>query len=352
MPTLIVVIYDGINNSVFQSQVVAPLLSRKADKPQLTIHIISFEKNSRIKPPSIPGITFHIFKRYPFLHRLSLWLTIIRLGLFLQQFNAYELLARGPFAGYIAYKAATKNCNHITVQARGLVAEEYRYTLGAKELNLLERHRYAQFLNLEKRVYGINTSSVIFQAVSPALKEYMVATFATNPASITVAHEDIPKPISSEQKERFRKAVRAELNIEDDARVYCYSGSYKPWQCPQETIAYFKNEYQLNPKAILLILSLDKELFESALRNATLPQEAYRMRSVPAGTLLIYLAAADIGLLLREEHIINFVSRPTKALEYHAAGLTVVHNDTVDYVKNLAEVNSSPRGLKAYFLVN
>lgn len=342
MQTLIVVIYDGINNSVFQSQVITPLLARKKCNPKLKIHIVSFEKNYRISPPTCASITFHIFMRYPFINRLSLWPNIIQLHLFLRQFTIYELLARGPFAGYVAHYATTQSCSNSTIQARGLVAEEYHYAIGTRKLNFFKQYRYAQFLNLEKKVYGINSSLVTFQAVSHALKEYMITTFATNSERITIAHEDIPAPISPEQKKTFRKAVRAELNIKDDAHVYCYSGSYKPWQCPQETIAHFKKEYHHNPQAILLILSLDIKSFETALALANVPQEAYRLRSVPTDKLLMYLAAADRGLLLREEHIINHVSRPTKALEYQAARLTISHNNTVAYIKQMHKKHPRP----------
>lgn len=335
MPTLIVVIYDGINNSVFQSQVVAPLLARKAQEPELNIRIVSFERNTQIIPPTIPGIIFHIFKRYPFIHRFTLWPATLKLYFFLRTFTSYKLFARGPFAGYIAYYASTNACSHSTVQARGLVAEEYRYTHGTKKLSTFEQYRYKQFLTLEKKVYGINATTVTFQAVSHALKKYLIDSFATNPERIVIASHDIPTPISAEQKAIFRKALRTELNIENDNPVYCYSGSYKPWQCPEETIAYFKNAHAKNSKAVLLILSLDCEPFEIALAKAALSPNAYRIRSVAADKLIMYLAAADFGLLLREAHIINFVSRPTKALEYHAAGLAVIHNDTVAYLKNL-----------------
>jgi hypothetical protein len=42
-----------------------------------------------------------------------------------------------------------------------------------------------------------------------------------------------------------------------------------------------------------------------------------------------YLAAADIGIIFRKPHIINWISRPTKILEYQAVGLKIIHNNTV-----------------------
>ena len=336
MPILIVITYDGIGNSVFQSQVIVPLLARKKKEPRLHIHMVSFEKDPRITLPHIQGITFHIFKRFPFIHRLSLYPNIMQLRFFLQSFPCYEMLARGPFAGFIAYHASNKQCTNITIQARGLVAEEYHFALGSKKMSLVERFRYRQFFQLEKMIYRLNQPHITLQAVSPALKEYMIKEFAANREKITIAQDDIPQSITPEQKKLCRQSIRSELNIPHDAVVYCYSGSYKPWQCPHETIAYFKQIAQQNPHAFLLILTPDVTPFVAQVSTAMLPDASYCIRSVAPAELFPYLAAADFGLLLREKHIINYVSRPTKALEYQAAGLTVMHNDTVAYLKNIA----------------
>ena len=44
MKNLVFIIYDSIFNSVFQSQVLTPLLERLKENPNLKIHLISFEK--------------------------------------------------------------------------------------------------------------------------------------------------------------------------------------------------------------------------------------------------------------------------------------------------------------------
>jgi hypothetical protein len=57
------------------------------------------------------------------------------------------------------------------------------------------------------------------------------------------------------------------------------------------------------------------------------------VRNVPHGMIYRYLAACDIGLIFREPHLINWTSRPTKVLEYQAAGLEIVHNNTIDFLQ-------------------
>lgn len=114
--------------------------------------------------------------------------------------------------------------------------------------------------------------------------------------------------------------------------VYCYNGSGKTWQCPQESILFFKQELEKNKNVFLLILSQDKEIFNHFVSHHQLPQHSYHIMHVPHHEVIHYLSACDTGILLRKPHLVNWVSRPTKALEYQAAGLTIVHNNTVAWL--------------------
>ena len=59
---------------------------------------------------------------------------------------------------------------------------------------------------------------------------------------------------------------------------------------------------------------------------------SYHITTISHADIYRYLAAADAGIVLRESHPINWVSRPTKILEYQAAGLAIVHNNTIGYI--------------------
>jgi glycosyltransferase involved in cell wall biosynthesis len=78
------------------------------------------------------------------------------------------------------------------------------------------------------------------------------------------------------------------------------------------------------PLSHLLILTNHREEFEKKVNECKLPGHCYsitfRSRSELARTLL----AADCGLLIRDDDIINRVSSPTKLAEYLAAGVPVL----------------------------
>lgn len=327
----IFILYDSINNSVFKSQVLNPLINSG-----LHWHIISFESHN-VTPPTDHNITYTLLRRNRYWCTWSLRSAIKQVRSLLMHYVSYQLTARGPFAGYIALHAATQSCTSITIQARGLVAQEYAYT---------HKHRWWPWHHvriyllhhLESIVYNTRDRRVLIEAVSPALKKYLIETFHAHAHMITLAQEDIPPIIGKELRASHRLKIRTQLGISDQTIVYCYNGSYKPWQCPQETISFFQKKLAVHSNSFLLILTPDIAPFKQYIAQMQLPTHTYHICHVDQHELYHYLAAADVGLLLRQPHIINYVSRPTKALDYHAAGLRVMHNGTVDYINHIPDI--------------
>jgi len=349
---LIAVIYDGITNSVFESQVLQPLINEKQKQPDRPVWLVSFESNVHVPLPEslvASGLHFIVYKKIPFVGRLSLRIATYHLKKFLSHLESYELLARGPLAGFVCLHGLDKNkCTQITIQARGLLAEEYAYTHKHETnsvMRFLRALRKRQFYMLERFVYGVsarrNDMKLIIQAVSPALGDYLIATYSTPADCIRIAAHDIPPMISIEQRNFWRVAMRTHMSIAHDAQVYCYNGSVKPWQFPDGVLQFFKEKYQEDSTCVLVILTQDAQQFEQLIHTYQLPFHAYRIYTVPHARMYEYLAACNVGMLFREQTIINWTSWPTKLLEYQAVGLDIVHNNTVSYAMESAVANLS-----------
>lgn len=354
----IVVIYDSITNSVFISQVLNPLLAWLNGDKKRTATVISFEAiditnhPTRARIAQEKRITLIIRKRIPFFGRLSLVYAAAVVRRIAKKKPTERIIARGPFAGYACLQARLQT--PLLIQIRGLAAHEYAYTHEkqlTKErgiMNLIRRCHYRAKLRVLKRLEtelyaGKNSSQLTFEAVSPALREYLLATYPTlHPQAITLAYEDIPQPVPLQKRKQWRLQTRAELAIPVDAQLYCYNGSAKPWQCPDSFFAFCRTEIALNGNAHLLILSHDYEEFARLMPQTQIPPERYHIVSVPHDKIYQYLAAADTGILFRDATLLNWVSRPTKVLEYQAVGLTILHNATIAW---LAE---SARNQKVY----
>ena len=350
---LIFVLYDSVTNSIFESQVKNVLHTMAHKNPYQPIHLVSFERYPTDRMQQIRNITITYLKRLPFVGTASIWYATHQLKYFLRIFPAYSMIARGPIAGLIAQKALNPQlCRQLTIQARGLLAQEYRYTYlqSTGIMAYIHTMRAQQLDRIESKVYASRNQSLTFlqrifrgsqrpiqttiEAVSPALKEYLIKTYGAESASITIAHNDISHTITIEQKNKWRTTIRAHLGIPEDWTVYCYNGSAKKWQKPDMIISFFKEKVITSDASFLLIISTDAATFK-AIINDTIPAHNHRIISVKHHDIYQYLAAADYGLLFRDEHIINWVSRPTKVLEYHAAHLPILHNKTIDYVNNI-----------------
>jgi hypothetical protein len=351
---VIMVVYDGIENSVFESQVLAPLFAELEANKELEVTLISFERtvpaaallNKKIPPHD----RFHlvIAQRFPFLGTLSLRSALWQLIKILKMVGGAELRARGPLAGWLVLRAAEKFVNPqivelglvppVLIQARGLAAQELRYARERSKHGVMRRVKdwLVQKLlhRLESAVYGyrgviVQAGKLTIESVSTALREYLVTTFHADAKIITIATKDITPRLPSADVKQWRLAKRKLLGIDPRARVYVYSGSFKPWQCAQETVAEASKILTTQSDAFFLVLSLDVVPFEKALHVAGVDKARWRVLSVSSSELTQFLAAADVGFLLREADVINWVSRPTKMLEYQAVGLKIIHNRTV-----------------------
>lgn len=342
---LIFVLYDSVANSVFDSQVAEPLLKQQKNDPMLEITIISFEKNlsQHVRLSTVnnyPTLKFIFLKKGLFITSFFLVHQIQRLRSVLKKFTYYNLIARGPLAGYISLHATSyKNCKNFTVQARGLLAEEYQFAHAQVTNYIMHQiHRIRAYLywNLEKAIYSRKNYKIptTIEAVSPALKNYLIENFNTQEKFISIAALDIPQSFSSTIIDEWKIATRKQLEIPSNAYVYCYNGSIKPWQCPHETVTFFKEQLQKNPKAYLLILTHETDAFQMLIQKYNLIKSCYKILNVPHKYIYRFLAAADAGVIFREKNTINWTSRPTKVLEYQAVGLSIVHNNTIAILYN------------------
>ena len=335
MKTELFVIYDSIFNSVFAGQVVAPLQKRIQDGTADRAIIISFEQNlpkalQYAKKFTTDRISLFLIKKSPFLGSFFLRWDARKLKKMLTHQSFSTLTARGPLAGYIVAHATTLP---FIVQARGLAADEYRYAHDATSwpYSWLHEWRAQQYEAIERTIYGQLTCNrtIQIQAVSNALRDHLISYFDAPASKTVVSDHDVPPPIPTEQLKQWRTATRIKLHIAPTAQVYVYCGSAHPCQCADVSIDFFCKKYRENNRSFLLILSTDHERFKEIIAQYQLPKNSYHITRVPHADIYRYLAAADAGLLFRRQHIINWVSRPTKALEYRAVGLEIIHNNTI-----------------------
>lgn len=350
---LLIVIYDGVENSVFESLVLRPAIKYLKENLYARVDLVSFEVNyssalEKVNSLSLPdGLSIFLHRRLPIITRVSLFLHAPVLARILWS-NWYDnIIVRGPIAAYVLNLAIhwfvrilSKSWSvPVIIQARGLAAEEARFTFNEKHadtwlLKQVFKFRVNILKAIEQVVYQQKSWDVPMKitAVSEALKDYLVQTFDAHENTIGIEFFDIVPALEKGLVFAWREELRDFLKIPSDAVVYGYSGSCKQWQCARETVDFLLQKITEDNNVYGLILSTDALAFQRLVEKRDVDTSRLLIRFVEPSDLIKWLSVFDFGLLLRYQDVVNWVSRPTKALEYMAVGVPIIHNKTVKWL--------------------
>lgn len=119
-----------------------------------------------------------------------------------------------------------------------------------------------------------------------------------------------------------RKAVRDELNILQEAKVFVYCGSLGPQYGWEEMMEIFQKYHQNHSAACFLILTGNTEF--ALQRIPSQLQDSIIIRKVPFAEVPKYLNCADVAFALREPKFSMQGVAPIKLGEYLLMGLPTI----------------------------
>jgi glycosyltransferase involved in cell wall biosynthesis len=133
-------------------------------------------------------------------------------------------------------------------------------------------------------------------------------------------------------------ADTSRFQIDEDARrgmrerigagnkiVWAYTGGTQAYACPEKLAGLCgKIEKHKPGKSHFLILSRDHETLADLYRQEGVPASAIESRAAAFDDMPKYLAAADVGIVIRELSIVGRANCPVKIAEYLACGLSVL----------------------------
>ncbi|MBF0186788.1 MAG: hypothetical protein HQL50_02560 [Magnetococcales bacterium] len=216
---------------------------------------------------------------------------------------------RGEMAGHLVIGALHRlehTTRRVVVDVRGAYREEIRDFWPTPRLI-----REAKLFRLS-RLYGSIRSAGAITTVSQPLQTYLEQQYDL-PSTTTTVIPCVAGPGFRHNPER-RAIMRKHLGISETEPVILFStGGEDQWQC-LDTITRFLG--RLGARGIVLA-------------RKKLDHPAILSRFVPYAEVPGYLDAADIGLLWRDDHVVNRVASPIKFGEYLCSGLPVLANGTV-----------------------
>ncbi|MGV8915085.1 MAG: hypothetical protein ACOH1X_06525 [Kaistella sp.] len=334
-------LYEGIGDTIFNSQVAVHVNEMKSF--DIEMDILSYETNKKARKSS--NKNFLSFKsKYPnqsidlrtgvniFFPIINLLNSFLFLKFILKNKEQYKFIhARSDYATFIAL--ITKPVHKLPVywDCRGHTVSEIKHAINSKSLlirtagvfYILPALRFRNFINSKF------SDKVIF--VSDALHDIYKNTLKTDKIFI------IACPVSEKRfyfSEKDRCKLRSELKYNETDTVFIYSGSMVKYQFLEGLIVFFKTIIQQNSNKILILTkdtTAAKKVFASFLGHQV------KIISAEFDEVNKYYNAADIGVLIREKNILNYVASPTKHGEYCLSGLQVVLNDTVDQSKRFSK---------------
>lgn len=209
------------------------------------------------------------------------------------------------------------NTNRISIWFQGLLGEEYRMIHNSSFKSKITEKIFSF---CEK--YTLRKSNFSF-FVSTYMKQYFEEKH-----QIVLTKDYLIMPC-------YNKNLNKKFfNVVKEKNTFVYAGTLFAWQCFEETVKLFKEIENNIPEAKFIVLTKEQEEAEDILERYRINN--YEVKFVRLEDLDVELSRYEYGFLLREKHIVNQVSTPTKMNSYLAVGLRPIYTNVIDsFEKNL-----------------
>lgn len=131
-------------------------------------------------------------------------------------------------------------------------------------------------------------------------------------------------------KDAFHKPLKYENNC------FVYAGGLAKWQCFEETLKVYKYFEDLNISNTKLII-LTKDTISAQKMVQKVGIKNYTIDYVSKNDLPRILSEAKFGFVIREKHIVNQVSTPTKISTYLSCGIIPIYGGSILSFDQLAK---------------
>lgn len=154
--------------------------------------------------------------------------------------------------------------------------------------------------------------------VSESMKKYYTDSYKMNDKNYFIM-PCFNKPINLDAFEVLSKY---------DKPSFVYAGGLDEWQCVDKTLQLYSLIEQALPEASITLLTKQKDEANSLLKKYNIKNG--KVDFVSLDELDSELEKYKYGFLIRNDHIVNNVSTPTKMNSYLANGIIPIYTDVVD----------------------
>ncbi|GLI56915.1 hypothetical protein PM10SUCC1_24290 [Propionigenium maris DSM 9537] len=331
---IIYIVYREDNTLIFESQVLKYLnLAKKEHYVDLMLfrnHETFFKKKEVEEKISKYLTKFITLPSLPPLFEFQLKVDALRLKHRVEKSykkdEAIFIMCRGELSTYIAKKAFKNFENvHILYDNRGLPIEE-----------LEMRNKSNLIYKLNKRVKGraISFSKEncnAYSFVTNNLRNYLISDYDY---SRDKEYFIIPTLADKEKLDQgVLNKIKNEINYDNNNFYVTYIGSVAAWQSITKIFDVYLKVREKIKEAKLLILTNGEVNFPENITKEI--QESIIIKSVKHDFVKYYLEISNLGLVIRNNNIVNKVAAPTKISEYITYGVPLLYSGKIGILEDL-----------------
>ena len=171
--------------------------------------------------------------------------------------------------------------------------------------------------------------------VSRRLKDWVIRETSRHDVEIIPCCIDKSK-ISFDPKSRAE--IRHRYGFNDENKVICYMGGVSVWQRISDIVQLCERISHLRSTYRFLFVVRQTELVTKIIQETDLAMEKCRVLRCLHSEVPKYMSAADAGIIMRHDIVVNNVACPIKIGEYLGCGLPVILTRGIgDYSKTIPE---------------
>lgn len=260
--------------------------------------------------------------------------------------QAYIIPGLSPHAGAWDYWTSCKRvCGHMQSElANASVTHVYsRSFLGSMWARRLARKLNAISIFDVRGVVGLESQLDMKSSIKSRLLSYLELRESRKADRLSTVSQNLRQYLSLETGSRdiivipscvnetrmffdpiARNEIRNTLGLDQNTILLCYSGGTSAWQRMGDIVSLLKGVCLTNLRYKALFLTTSLSDVTSLIEQAKFPPEQAFVRGCPQNEVHRYLSAADVGLIMRHDTIVNNVASPVKVGEYLACGLPVI----------------------------
>lgn len=214
----------------------------------------------------------------------------------------------------------------VALDIHGVIPEEQLFQGRKRWSAIYSFVEKAAFKRVNYAIHVTNAMRIHFHQKYPSL-------YIKN-KPVDVLYGIIPAIQNGDTDQGKIEQLKEELGIKEGEVVFIYSGGLQKWQNIDLMLRVIKKLTDRSSLCRFIMLTNEKRKL-SDLASAQGLEHRMHIASVLPEDLVCYYKIAHYGFVLRDDHVVNRVSNPTKLIEYLAFGITpvVLCPDIGDYME-------------------